>query len=301
MFEGPGADPDGDAAFVRAVGEAGNVVLGSDLVETDDRAYDLAQWVEPFPELGAAAAAVAAARVTPDPDGVVRRVTLATRGAWASVQPGRTSRASRCRRISGAPRLVGYNGAPRQGIRTVSYYQALDADTLLPRGTFEGKVVFVGRALSIVPADRDVPDHYPTPVGLRTPGVEIHASLFDTIARGREVRDPAGDPRSLISALLVVALAGGFAFRALSPGVGLVTVVVAGMALLVSAWWAFTWTPALRLPVIAPVLTLVDDATRRRRPTATPSAHASGAPSAGRSSTTSLPPSSICCFATRPA
>jgi adenylate cyclase len=256
VFEGPGADPDGDAAFVRAVAEAGSVVLGSDLVETGDRAYDLAQWVEPFPELGAAAAAVAAARVTPDPDGVVRRVALATEGRLGLGAAGAQAAGSTLPPDLGRQRLIGYNGAPRLGIRTVSYYQALEADALLPRGTFDGKVVFVGRALSIAPADRDVPDHYPTPVGLRTPGVEIHASVFDTIVRGREVRDPAGDPRALTIALLVVALAGGLAFKALSPAVGLAMVTVAGITLLASAWWAFTWTPALRLPVIAPVLTL---------------------------------------------
>jgi adenylate cyclase len=257
VFEGPGADPDGDVALAQAVREAGNVVVASDLVETGDRSYDLQQWVEPFAELADAAAVVGAARVVPDPDGVVRRVALTTEG-----RPGLGAAGAQVAGINlptdpARERLVGYNGPPRLGVRTVSYYQALEADTLLPRDVFAGAVVFVGRALSIVPADTDVPDHYPTPVGLRTPGVEIHASVFDTIARGREVHDPLGDLRQLAAALLVVASAGGFFLKRLSPTVGLVCVIGAGVALLAGAWWALSWTSPVRVPVLAPVLALV--------------------------------------------
>jgi adenylate cyclase len=255
VFEGPGTDPEGDEALVRAVHAAGNVVVGSDLVETGDRAYDLTQWVEPFPELAAAAAVVAAARVTPDPDGVVRRAALSTEGRLGLGPAGAKLAGLPLPPDPERPRLIGYNGAPRVGVRTVSYYQALDADTMLPRGVFDGKVVFVGRALSIAPADA-VPDHYPTPIGLRTSGVEVHASLFDTLARGREVRDPAGDLRALGLVLLLVALVGGFALRPLTPGVGLATVGIAGLALLAAAWWMLGWASPLRVPVLGPVLTL---------------------------------------------
>jgi adenylate cyclase len=257
VFEGPGADPAGDTALVEAVRGAGNVVIASDLVETGDRAYDLAQWVEPWPELAAAAAAVAAARVTPDPDGVVRRGALSTAGRLGLGPAGA--------RLAGLPlpadherlRLIGYNGPPRLGIRTVSYYQALQADRLLPPGLFHDQVVFVGRALSIAPADTDVPDHYPTPIGLRTPGVEIHASLFDTLARGREIRDPAADPRVLGAALLLLALAAGIALRPVSPAIGLGAVVAAGLVLLVAAWWALARAAPVRLPVLGPGLAVI--------------------------------------------
>jgi adenylate cyclase len=257
VFEGPGADPAGDADLVRAVREAGNVVIASDLVETADRSYDLAQWVEPFAELGTAAAAVGAARVTPDPDGVVRRVALATAG-----RPGLGATAAR---IVGSPlppdsehlRLIAFNGPPRMGVRTVSYYQAIDADSLLPRELFRDAVVFVGRALSIVPADTDVPDHYATPVGLRTPGVEIHASVFDTLVREREVRDPLGDGRWLAVVLLAVGLSGGMALRAVTPGRGLAAVAAAAVALLAIAWWGLGLATPLRVPVLGPVVTLV--------------------------------------------
>ena len=94
------ADPEDDEALASAIREAGNVVLASDLVETTNRAYGIAQWVEPLPAFRDAAAAVGAARVTPDPDGVVRRAPLQIEGraalaaAAASVARGPVSRAT---------------------------------------------------------------------------------------------------------------------------------------------------------------------------------------------------------------
>ena len=256
VFEGPGADPDGDGELVRAVREAGNVVVASDLVETSDRTYDLAQWVDPFAELQQAAALVGAARVVPDPDGVVRRIALTTAGRLGLGAAGAQAAGLPLPRDEERERLIGYNGPPRIGVRTVSYYQALEADTLLPKDIFSGAVVFVGRAMSIVPADTDVPDHYATPIGLRTPGVEIHASVYDTLARGREVRDPFGDMRALAVVLTGLALAGGFVLKRLTPGVGLFSVLGASVLLLIAAWWALSRTAPVRLPVLAPVLAL---------------------------------------------
>ena len=47
--------------------------------------------------------------------------------------------------------LIAYRGRPRHGVRTVSYYQALEAETLLPRDIFRGKTVVVGRSLAAAP------------------------------------------------------------------------------------------------------------------------------------------------------
>jgi adenylate cyclase len=248
VFEAGGADEAADEALAHAIARAGNVVLASDLVETTSPSYDLAQWVEPFEPLREVAARVGAARVTPDPDGVVRRaalrveqrmgLALAAAGVAGLAVPEDPDR----------PRLIGYAGAPRFGVRTVSYYQALEAATLLPRDVFAGQVVFVGRALSLA-ADLEVPDHYPTPVGLRTAGVEIHANVFDTIARDREVRDPLGTLPRQAAVATALALVAALVLRHVGPGAGIVAVMVGVASLLALAWWALTWSPQIRLPV----------------------------------------------------
>ena len=147
-------------------------------------------------------------------------------------------------------------GRPASVCARCRTYQALESDALLPRGVFDQQVVFVGRSLAIAPAVTNVPDHYPTPVGLQTPGVEIHASLFDTLARRRDVRDPMGDGRRLACLLLALALVGGLALRPLSPAAGLAALITAGVALFVFAWWVLTWASPVRVPVLGPALTL---------------------------------------------
>jgi adenylate cyclase len=255
VFEAPGVDPEDDEALARAFRAAGNVVLASDLVETANRAYGIAQWVEPHVVFREAAAAVGAARITPDPDGVVRRTALQIEGratlAAAAANVAKVDIPSDGTRA----RLIGFAGPPGVGVKTVSYYQALDATALLPAGIFAGQVVFVGRAMSIA-ADVDVPDHYPTPVGRRTPGVEIHASAFDTIARQREVRDPLGTLTTQGIATFLAALIASLALRRLSPAAGLVAVAGAAAALVAIAWWALTEPSQVRLPTVGPVLAI---------------------------------------------
>src|SRR5262249_60743565 len=81
------------------------------------------------------------------------------------------------------PELFRVDGEPRQGVVTVSYYQALDP-AALPADFFKGKHVLVGRSLAATTIDEKA-DLFTTPVSARMAGVEVHATVLDAILRGR--------------------------------------------------------------------------------------------------------------------
>jgi adenylate cyclase len=76
VFEGESAAPQGDAALARAMAEAGNVVLASDLAPIEDRNYAVVQWSDPLPLLVDAAAGLGAVTIPFDPDGALRRTVF---------------------------------------------------------------------------------------------------------------------------------------------------------------------------------------------------------------------------------
>jgi adenylate cyclase len=241
-----------DEALTRAVRTAGAVVLGNDRVVTMDRGYELEQWVEPMPPIASAAAAVAATMVDLDPAGVVRRAATAIGGrptlavAAASRHPGFVAPADPDR-----PRLIHFLGAPRRGIVTVSYYQAIEPG-LLPAGMFRDKIVLVGRSLSAAAA-LDEPDHFRTPVAVRMPGVEIHASQIDTLLRHRAIADPLGTYRASLMWSIAIGLFAALAFFRLAPQVG-VAALAAGAAVLAAAAYGALSIGNVRAPTIGPLL-----------------------------------------------
>jgi adenylate cyclase len=250
IFDQPTTIED-DGALANAVRRAGNVILASDRALTVDRGYQIEQWVEPLPSLAAAAAAVGAVGVERDPDGVIRRAANTIDGRptlsyqAASRQPGFVERLDRQR-----PRLIHFLGAPRRGIVTVSYYQAIEPG-LLPSDMFRGKIVLVGRSLSAAAAV-DEPDHLRTPVAVAMPGVEIHASQIDALLRGRTIADPF---ERYLASLAWAALAGVIAaivFFRVSPQVGLVGLCGSALVGLGAAYVALS-AYEVRVPVVAPV------------------------------------------------
>ena len=147
-------------------------------------------------------------------------------------------------------RLIGFRGPPRVGIRTVSYYQALEAERLLPAGIFRGKTVFVGRSLQATVAS-DQADYFVTPIGL-TSGVEIHASLFDTLVTGRAPADPfASRAALLLFCATLAALTGWLCYKA-SPSIAGSIVAAAAIAAFAGAY-ALRAHDLLRLPIVSPL------------------------------------------------
>lgn len=256
LFDVAAANPDDDAALAESIRGAGNVILAADHAVVEDRGYALAQWSEPIEPLAAGAADVGAVRIPYDPDGVLRRALLTYEGrpslalAVARREPAATLPTGDA---LDQPRLFRFNGDSRRGIVTVSYYQALDAGQSLPAGFFAGKHVLIGRALQTTTID-ELPDHFQTPVALRMPGVEVHATILDALLRERFVADPLSDARLVIAGSAVAAGLIGVALYLVGPLAAPLLVMAAIGLLLAAGYGAFLG--GVRLPVVAPALTL---------------------------------------------
>jgi adenylate cyclase len=235
---------------------AGNVVLATDQAVIDDRAYALTQWTDPIPLLADAAAGLGVVRIPYDPDGVLRRTWLTLEGrkslalAVASREPGFRDPGDGLDR----PRLFRFNGDPRRGILTVSYYQALDAPALLPPDIFKDKHVLVGRSLAATTIDEQV-DHFTTPVAPRMAGVEVHATIVDALLRRRFIGDPFGAGTALAALSLAAGALVALALFRLTPVAGLIA-VVGVVGLLVGVGYA-SLLREVRFPVVTPALAVI--------------------------------------------
>ena len=245
-----------DAALVAAVRRAGNVILVAQREDVRDRNYSIAQWVEPLPDLLQAAAGVGVGRVELDPDGVMRRTPLSVDGravlalAAARARPDFEAPPD----LETAP-LIRFNGPPRRGIRTVSYYQALEPGIFLPPDVFRNKTVLIGFSLAAPLADGAAVDHFASPVHPQMSGVEIQATLLDTLVRDRAVADPLGarGPQVVYCAVLG-GLAGLLLFR-VGPLVGLAGTLGLWGVLLVVGYQGLA-AFGLRTPVLSPALSV---------------------------------------------
>jgi adenylate cyclase len=246
--------PEDDARFADAVRRAGNVVLASDRAITTDRGYKLEQRVDPIEPLAEGAAAVAGVSMEREPDGVIRRAAPAAADGQPSLalaiaqrQPGFQPPPS-----PADPRLVRFLGAPRRGVVTVSYYQALEPG-LLPADMFRGRMVLVGRSLSAAAA-LDQPDHFRTPVAVLMPGVEIHASLLDTLLRGRAIRDPFESWSESAAWAALFGVLAAIAFFRPAPHHAVIALALGAVAGAAGAYAGLA-RASTRLPLVAPLLT----------------------------------------------
>ena len=256
LFDLPGATEQ-DAVFVEAVRSAGNVILVAQREDVRDRGYSGAQWLDPFPDLLRVASGVGVGRVELDPDGVVRRTAPSVAGraslalAAALAQPDFEPTHD-----LETPLLIRFNGPPRRGIQTVSYYQALEPDSFLPPDVFNDKIVFivfVGFSLAAPPAGQAAVDHVATPVHPRMSGVEIQATLLDTLVRGRAVTDPLGGGGPQIVFCAVLGGLAGLALFRVGPLAGLTGTLGLWGVLLVVGYQGLA-VFGLRTPVLSPAL-----------------------------------------------
>jgi adenylate cyclase len=254
LFDVPSSSPDDDAAFAEAMATAGNVILGADQAVIDDRQYSLTQWSEPIAVLAAASTARGVVRIPFDPDGVLRRGSLTIENrpslalAVASRAPGFTPPPD-----TGSPRLFRFNGTPRQGIVTVSYYQALDAAKLLPRGIFKDKHVLVGRSLAATTIDKQT-DHFATPVAVQMAGVEVHATIVDALLRGRFLADPLRQRGSALALCVLAGVLTALALYRLGPAAA--PMLAAGLAVVALGGGYAALRAGVRLPAVAPAITI---------------------------------------------
>jgi signal transduction histidine kinase len=259
------SQPPEDMALEQAIREAGNVVLVSERAVIDDPLFRhtiRVDPIEPFKE----AAAVGLTTLPIDPDGTVRRASLLSPDtpsfAFQLVRRYRADLASQPAAArppigKGGVRidpsrevLINHLGSPRT-VKTVSYYQALEHDQLLPPGFFAGKIVLVGRALQAAPEpQRMTSDVFRTPFSLiaegPTPGVELQATIVSNILEGRFVAELT--PGARLALLVLLALAGSFILIKLGPLASLAATFALSAVFLAIASTIFAirdlWLPA---------------------------------------------------------
>jgi adenylate cyclase len=254
IFDVPATNPEDDDEFAAAIARAGNVVLGADHAVIEDRGYALTQWSEPLGALAGPAAGVGVVRIPFDPDGVIRRALLTYEGrpSLALAVATREPSYSAPRDLDpDSPALFRFNGESRQGVLTVSYYQALDAANSLPSGFFKDKHVLIGRALSATSIDHGA-DHFRTPVALQMPGVEIHATIVDALLRHRFISDPLSDISAVVALCVATAGITGVAMYFVGPASAPI-MALSVVALLALAGYVGMLN-GVRIPAVAPSL-----------------------------------------------
>lgn len=147
--------------------------------------------------------------------------------------------------------LINYVGSSRS-IRTVSYYQALDYHTALPRGIFSGKVVFVGRSLAVqdIASGTTQSDMFSTPFDPQMPGAEIHANVLNSLLRGTYISQSSPLETWIIlvvpAILVSLIVLGSYSFRAkILVVLGLIVWWQVMASLLFVYWrhWVYTVQP----------------------------------------------------------
>jgi signal transduction histidine kinase len=216
-----GLDAAVDAGLAESMRTVPNLVLPTELSDSG--------WDHPRKAFSEAAAAIAHVQAAPDPDGVTRSVPLEIRSGreryWAmSLEAFRLSRGAPIVESSDGELRVGGVVIAVPGSRHMRVYYVRPGIAEIPRvslqgllenpalaARFAGKVVFLG-ATAAAAGDR-----FATPLsgGRQTNGVEIHASAFETMARGLFIRDVTDLWVALFGLLVVAAM--GIIFQFL-PG-----------------------------------------------------------------------------------
>ncbi|MFQ5960633.1 MAG: CHASE2 domain-containing protein [Candidatus Methylomirabilales bacterium] len=257
------SEPAEDKALQRAIREAGNVVLVSERAVIDDPLYRHTIRVDPIVPFKEAAAVGITTQLI-DSDGAVRRARLLSPDmpsfTFQIVRLYLADRPEVSREIRIDPYkevLINHVGPPRS-VKTVSYYQALEYDRMLPPGIFAGKIVLVGRSLQAAPEpQRTAPDTFRTPYSLfvegPTPGVEIHATIVSNLLGGNFVAELS--PVARLGVLLLLALVGSLILLKLRPLGGLAVTVALSVLFLVITYAVFAGG-RLWLPVFAGTILL---------------------------------------------
>ncbi len=224
------------------------------------------RWTEPVPALAAAAGAVGHAQAPLDRDGVCRRfppLELSTEGVrWAFAVE--VARKVDPRRASAFLAVYGIRESDDAGplriakplLVPIAYrrdgFQTISAVTILRGGNLDavrGRPVLVGFGAT------EIADRVLTPVSgeLPTPGVELHAQIFDAILGGRTLREAALGWQVLLLAGVclgvVLALRGRGGWPAAAG--------IAGMAIAVYGVGLLAFGKLLLLPVGPPMLALL--------------------------------------------
>lgn len=238
------SDSGADARLAEAVRRSGKVVMPIELdftVVGDKLSFQAGRTVQPIAEIQSAAAASGFTNTPLDEDSIARRVPLFVRDAGGSVVH---SFAYEVARLAGrAPAdaevpvdryqrfLINFPGEPGRSFRTIAASDVLQSR--VDASIFKDATVFVGATA------RDLHDYQNVATSRGEPmaGVEIHASIYDTLVSKRWL-EPANRWFQAL-ALLLVGLLLGLLVPRVRPRYSLLGVLVLWVGWLVAAFALF--------------------------------------------------------------
>lgn len=269
LFSEP-STPNEDQAFANALRDAKNVILVSALSAVNDPLFRYTVRIDPIPAFRDAAT-VGSPFVSIDGDGVVRRARLlapdipsfALQAVRRALEPTpRNITTAAWNRFSQKEllqeMLIHYWGPPKT-IKTVSYYQALNPERMLPPGLFAGKIVLVGRSLEAIPEPQRLSgDTFLTPFSWfaenPSAGVEIQATLISNLLAGRFVTE-LSQPKKIILLLSLISASSVLLVRR-QPLTALIITVILVNLVVASAWIVFAQMQ-LWLPLLSAITALI--------------------------------------------
>jgi len=257
-----------DAALAGAIGP--DVVLAGDesvIVTPQAEQYLRTTPLPAFTEAGAATG--------------IASITLGGDGVFRDLPPYEDGFALALARIAGkdatspAGKLLQSFG-PARSYPTVSYYQALDPENMLPKDTFKGRVVIVGLSLQNAPViNSGGADAFATPYTVHTgrlvSGAEIQATIFDNLTAGAAITR-AGTPLSIGAIAFAALLSAATVRRATRWQTAVLSLVATGTIGLLSFalireahLFVSPIGPTIALLLVAAGQTALDYAEERRR------------------------------------
>ena len=188
IFADPG-DNDDDMVFARTLKKYNNIVLADTQERIDSASYVSLMNTGPQKRFQANTGL----DIMPlDTDGILRKAYLEFNGetcfgyeaAKNYIAP--ENRPSLIQIKDSNPEIYIKFTGPPGSIKTISYYQALNPSSFLPKNYFKDKLVFIGFFIRNTADLTDArPDHYPTPFvrfgSGYMPGVEIQANIAATL------------------------------------------------------------------------------------------------------------------------
>ncbi|WP_421577148.1 CHASE2 domain-containing protein [Shinella sp. M31] len=203
------SNPASDAALAKALGP--DVVLAGDESMIVTPQADQLLRTTPLPAFTEAGAVTGIASIALGGDGVFRDLPHYADGFAMSL-----ARVAGRKAVSPDGLLQSFG--PSRSYPTVSYYQALDPENMLPKDTFKGRVVIVGLSLQNAPAINSggadaFATSYTVHTGRLVPGAEIQATIFDNLTAGAAIRQ-AGTPLAIAAIALAALLSALFVRRA---------------------------------------------------------------------------------------
>ncbi|AIY41677.1 sensor histidine kinase [Collimonas arenae] len=202
FLDRPGATPEADQELAMAMRKL-PVFLPLHYVELDDNTADAARFRPPLAEFALNAKGIGHVQLTPDTDGIARRL-FRQEGVAGNLQPYVGELIASNRRTSAdtllePPSAVGWQRRGPFGFslagksktyRTVPYVSVLRGE--VPAEFLQGKILLIG-AVSGSGLDNDVPVAGVGPQA-RISGLELHANAIDMLQQGRAITFAQGPP-----------------------------------------------------------------------------------------------------------